>query len=251
MLMKISGGDVYLYDLPTLSLIMSLSTQTRSAASLFLLSTLSPRASSAASDTDETGSTIRTILAVACRRKLILFSWIDGIWITPIELALPHQIRGMDTIMKDGEMKIVAGFSTGDYGIVSTSRASLSELFTPSIPSSILSASMTSNVTASTSNTPTNAGGSALERLGGLAKVSGGLAKATGTAMGLSSLGSIANLSLSTKKIEKNDVIALGHNGRIKGKEREKRNQWMFGKSRRWEEDRGEDNEVIVIRDSR
>ncbi|OAV85448.1 hypothetical protein PTTG_30518, partial [Puccinia triticina 1-1 BBBD Race 1] len=36
-----------------------------------------------------------SILAVPCRRRLVLFLWRDGQWLEPKEIALPHQVRSL------------------------------------------------------------------------------------------------------------------------------------------------------------
>jgi hypothetical protein len=256
-----AGGDVGLYDVSTLSIIMSLSGQTRSAASLFVLSSTSSLAPSTAAPSsrrtpstssnipisDET-SRLRTILAVACKRKLILFHWVDKIWITPTELTLPHQIRGMDFLEPGpvkGTTKIMAGFSTGDYGVVSLGSNStipvLGELFSPGIPSTLVTSTPSSTTISSSPSAATVPSGGALERLGGLAKVT--------NVMKLSSLG-MGNLSLSSKKLERNEVIAVRKSHGKGRAEVNARIDWMFKREWGWEEDKLDEREVLVLRDS-
>lgn len=172
-----------------------------------------------------------------------------------MEVALPHQIRGMAFSEGDLGKKIVAGFSTGEYGIVAlpslssqtntkdaASQPTLGDLFTPTLPTAIASTSPA----AQSSNNPLGltALGHYGERFGGIAKATGGLAKATGNVMGLGVLG------MGTKKIEKNLVVGLGSGtGAIKGNDSDA-TAWLFGKEWGWEsDDPNLKGEIIVARD--
>lgn len=121
---------------------------------------------------------------------------------------------------------------------------SLGELFQPPIPTSTLALLPP----------PPSAAPSALaalgsygERLGGIAKATGGLAKATGNVMGL------GGLSLGTKKVEKNLVVAIPK-GAEKGKHVEGQGNgseraWLWGREWGWDDD-AVDGEVMVVRES-
>ena len=175
-------------------------------------------------------------------------------WIPPLEVALPHQIRGMAFGEGEQGKKLVAGFSTGEYGIVSLpslsstanakdapSQAILGELFTPTVPTGIAQSLQPSNA-------PSGLGALSHygERFGGIAKATGGLAKATGNVMGLGVLG------MGTKKIEKNLVVAVGKgkaSAVTKGEETSG-TRWLFAKEWGWEtEDPNLAGEVVVARD--
>ncbi|ORY62729.1 hypothetical protein BCR35DRAFT_308965 [Leucosporidium creatinivorum] len=240
-LLCLSGGDLTLHSLPTFALLSSFSAQSRGAASLFALSTYihqppaaPPRRSntSRAAPMAPSSPEIRTTLALACRRRLVLLAWIDGAWQTPSELALPHQIRGMAF----DERKIVAGFSTGEYGIITLPAAkaaaseapSLGELFTPTMP--------------------------AVEKAKAIPAGLGGL----GNVMGLGALG---GLSLGAKKLEKNGVVAVPRAGKGKAKDDGGKSSdgatsgaWLWGKEWGWEDEEKEketkEGEVLVVREN-
>lgn len=234
------GGDLTLHSLPTLALLSSFASQSRGAASLFVLSTYihqppaaPPRRSNtnaratAAINVPQSSPEVRTTLALACRRKLVLLSWIDGAWQSPAEVSLPHQIRGMAF----DERRIVAGFSTGEYGIVALPPAkaasgdvpTLGELF--SLPLPVVE------------KPKVPAGG-----LGGLGNVMG--------------LGALGGLSLGPKKLEKNGVVAVPRFGKGKGREESGKGKdgagWLWGKEWGWEDDEPEakEGEVFVVRES-
>lgn len=246
-----------LHSLPSFTQIMSLSAQTRASASLFVLSStntpppVAPLPRRTASNTSAMSARpapepwpTKTLIAVACKRKLAILTWVNGIWATPIELALPHQIRGMAFTLPpdDPAAKLVAGFSTGEYGIISLrGTPSLGDLFSPIMPTAV-TAAVASSLEASASSSRA----SASLGLAGYTKTGlGGLAKVTGSAMGLSGLG---NLKLAARKIDKNGVVAIPKLRRH-GKAREAGTEWMFGKEWGWEEEQAE-TEVVVVRDS-
>lgn len=277
-----TGGDLTLHALPTFELLSSFATQTRAQASLFVLSTLirypapPPRRTNSSSrhpgPPPLAAPEIHSTLAIACRRKLILFSWVDGGWHPPREVALPHQIRGMAFGESAHARKLLAGFSTGEYGIVSlpplvgtgTGRnapgdsqtvPTLGDLFSPPIPPAVAAAA------AIAAAGPVAATGSSLssygERFGGLAKATGtslgglgGLAKATG-------LGALANLSLGGSKLEKNGVApvprAVSRGKRVANSKDKTVDPaaWLWGKEWGWTEERKEDeDEVLLVRES-
>lgn len=152
-----------------------------------------------------------------------------------------------------GARKLVAGFSTGEYGIISLPAQgdanrvpALGELFSPPIPAAVVSA--IAGAAAPPPTASSGALGSYGERLGGL----GGLAKATGSVMGLSALGS---LSLGGKKVDKNGVVAVPRavatGKKAVGKGRDP-GAWLWGKEWGWDEDEksGKEDEVLVVRES-
>lgn len=223
-----TGGDLTLHELPTFSLLSSFAAQSRGVASLFDLSTYihQPPAPTKKGTSRSAAPEVRTTVALACRRRLVLLSWIDGAWQTPSEVALPHQIRGMAF----DQRKIVAGFSTGDYGIITLPAVkpapgevpTLGELFSPTLP--------------------------AMEKVKASASSLGGL----GNVMGLSSLG---GLSIGAKKLEKNGVVSIPRAGKGKGKAEGKTQDpraWLWGKEWGWEdEELAKEGEVLAVRESK
>ncbi|GAA5966350.1 hypothetical protein JCM21900_005140 [Sporobolomyces salmonicolor] len=231
-LVCMSGGDLILYSLPDLSLLSSFATQTRGTASLFALSTEIHHPSSTSPGIPE----IHTTLALACRRRLILLSWVDGTWNPQVEVSLPHQIRGMAF---EGR-KIVAGFSTGEYGIVTLPPLEgkgageapvLGDLFSLPLP---------------IAEKTTKAGVPGLSGLGGLGLGAG--------------LGALSGLALG-KKLEKNGVAGVP---RAKGKGKmpqqiaaragepeNAEDAWLWGEEWGWEnENQEKEGEVLVVRDN-
>ncbi|GAA5871131.1 hypothetical protein JCM1840_007600 [Sporobolomyces johnsonii] len=231
-LVCLSGGDLILYSLPDLSLLSSFATQTRGTASLFALSTEIHHPSSTSPGIPE----IHTTLALACRRRLILLSWVDGTWNPQVEVSLPHQIRGMAF---EGR-KIVAGFSTGEYGIVTLPPLEgkgageapvLGELFSLPLP---------------IAEKPTKTGVPGLGGLGGLGLGAG--------------LGALSGLALG-KKLEKNGVVGVPKaKGKGKmpqqsvvgaGEPENAEDAWLWGKEWGWEDENQEkEGEVLVVRDN-
>lgn len=154
----------------------------------------------------------------------------------------------------NAKRKLIAGFSTGEYGIVTIpnkavgGNPSLGELFQPALPSFSV---------APNPLTPQSTGlGSYGERLGGLAKATGGLGLA---ALGNLSLGGVVGVG---KKLDKNGVVVippLGNSGGRKDKAGEK-GRWLYGGNEwGWEEAVGNGNgngrgggegEVLVVRES-
>lgn len=129
------------------------------------------------------------------------------------------------------ERKIVAGFSTGEYGIVTlpATRAAasevptLGELFTPTMP--------------------------VVEKAKPVPAALGGL----GNVMGLGALG---GLSLGAKKLEKNGVVGVPRAGKGKGREETGKGldggAWLWGKEWGWEaEEEAKEGEVLVVRESK
>lgn len=143
---------------------------------------------------------ILTLLAVPCKRRLILFAWKDAQWITPKEIPIPHQAR---SVVFSTSLQIFIGYSTGEYAqiklqIHSTDTLTqishqISDPFQLPIqtrrtdPNAPLNASSSSNTAGSTTNSS-----------GGLVS---GLFKTTG----------LASLTLSgSNKMSKNSVLSVG-----------------------------------------
>ncbi|GAA5982475.1 hypothetical protein JCM5350_000425 [Sporobolomyces pararoseus] len=237
-LVCLSGGDLTLLSLPDLSPLSSFASQTKGTCSLFALSTEIYHPSTSSSETSSVPE-IHTTLALACRRRLLLLSWVDGTWNPQVETSLPHQIRGMAF---EGR-KIVAGFSTGEYGIVSLppyegkgseELPQLGELFSLPLPIAEKSGN-----------------GHKTERGGlstfGLSGVGAGLGALSGLALG--------------KKLEKNGVVGVP---RLKGKGKmipqrtasgaqceNREDDWLFGKDWGWPDETSDsDREVLVVRDN-
>ncbi|KAM0791703.1 hypothetical protein ACM66B_003975 [Microbotryomycetes sp. NB124-2] len=228
-LVCLSGGDLTLHELGTYAQISSLSTHTKGAASLFSVATRSK----GPGDNATSATSTRTTIAVAAKRRLVLLNWVDGAWKSPTELALPHQIRGM-AFNESGD-KLLAGFSTGEYGVVTLS--------TP--PSA-------------------NQRGSTAPVLGDLFAVnmtdvlSGpGTEKMKHGSGGLGSLGSgWSALGLASRKLDKNDVLALSRSDNGKGKHRQNQieavDDWLWKREWGWEDlDEGaHQNEFLVVREN-
>ncbi|GAA5890028.1 hypothetical protein JCM6882_009206 [Rhodosporidiobolus microsporus] len=236
-----SGGDVSLYSFADLALLSSFTAQTRGTCSLFSLST------SIRHPASSQFPQIHTTLALACRRRLLLLSWTDATWNPLVEVSLPHQIRGM-AFTEEGS-KIVAGFSTGEYGIVTLSTpdeeggkatADLGELFTAPFPVAV------------EPKTGSLRGAASLPGFGAL----GGLGSAVGFGALPGALG---------KKLEKNGVVGVPkrvgkRDGKGKGparnaggkEEREdEATSWLWGKEWGWDdEEAGGKEEVLVVRDN-
>ncbi|KAM0752115.1 hypothetical protein T439DRAFT_299856 [Meredithblackwellia eburnea MCA 4105] len=293
----LSAGDLTLHSLPSFELLSSFASQTRAAASLFVLytqirypSSETPRRSNSASRGGGGGGAnggapeIHSTLAIACKRRLVLFGWIDGSWTQPRELSLPHQIRGMafgessPSSSAKGTKRIVAGFSTGEYGIITLPVLSnqptvkgdpdppaptLGELFTPPIPNAVASAAI-ATASASASAGGISAGstlssyGERFSKATGSGLIGlGGLAKATG-------LGALANFSLVGGKVDKNDVVAISRapgsgKGKVEananGNKRESSGEgltaWLWGKEWGWPERKAdEEDEVLLVREN-
>lgn len=196
-LVCLAGGDLTLHSLPDLSLLSSFAPQTKGAGSNFALHTEIRAAAQGAVPT------IRTTLALACKRRLILLSWVDGTtWNPLVEVALPHQIRSMAFVdtqggpaslaaaASGGPTKIVAGFSTGEYGVVTLPTPDLGG----AIKSPVLGDLFSLPIPLGDRTTGTAAGASSSTRTG-LATGLGGL-RSLGGALG----GALA------RKVDKNGV---------------------------------------------
>ncbi|GAA5895940.1 Vam6p [Sporobolomyces salmoneus] len=234
-LVCLSGGDVTLLSFPDLSPLSSFATQTKGTCSLFALSTeiYHPSTSSPVPE-------IHTTLALACRRRLLVLSWVDGTWNPQVETALPHQIRGMAF---EGR-KIVAGFSTGEYGIVSLAPLEGKGSEDPPTLGSLFSLPLP--IAEKAGNGPkTDRGGGGLSNFG-LSGVGAGLGALSGLALG--------------KKLEKNGVVGVptlkGRKGKMpqrsaSGEPEKREDDWLWGKAWGWEDENDERNlEVLVVRDN-
>ncbi|KAI5477615.1 rab guanyl-nucleotide exchange factor [Pseudohyphozyma bogoriensis] len=261
-LLCLSGGDLTLHQFPNFELLSTFAPQTRASASLFVLSTIIrnalPPPKRTSTQPPSSAPEIHSTLAIACKRRLLLFSWIDGAWNPPSELALPHQIRGMAFGEGEKQRKIVAGFSTGEYGIVSLPSPgksapaggagagagegpTLGELFTPALPPALLAAASATSTSAAPAQASKSAG------LGGF----GGLAKATG-------LGALASLSsLGGVKVEKNVVVPIPQKvdkgkkvGDRGGNQEKDPAAWLSGKEWGWAEGQAGEQEVLLVREN-
>ncbi|GAA5987416.1 hypothetical protein JCM10908_001946 [Rhodotorula pacifica] len=254
-LVCLAGGDLTLHSLPDLSLLSSFAPQTKGAGSTFALHTEIRPAAVDGSGQGQGPPTIRTTLALACKRRLILLSWVDGTtWNPLVELALPHQIRGMAFVDVDPAMgtekgadstKLVAGFSTGEYGIVTLptpdvkgaiKSPSLGDLFSLPVPlpserpgSALGSASTTSTIT---SNTAATIGG-------------GSKGLATGLGGGLRSLGGALVGGALARKLDKNGVAKVPRVRTTRRRRGTASGQRAGGASTNKERDADEDEEVL------
>ncbi|GAA6062923.1 hypothetical protein JCM10212_007154 [Sporobolomyces blumeae] len=249
-LVCLSGGDLFLFSLPDLASLSSFASQTKGTCSLFALSTdihhPSPSASSVPSSVPE----IHTTLALACRRRLLVLSWVDGTWNPQVETSLPHQIRGMAFERR----KLFAGFSTGEYGIVTLPPLDRvgSDSTLPQTPTlgDLFSLPLPVADPRPTKASSSLSGGSALGTFG-LSGVGAGFGALSGLALG--------------KKLEKNGVVRVPKH--FKGKARQtattagdeadaKVDRWFEGKEWGWDDDDGDgeargrdEGEVVVVRD--
>lgn len=179
-----------------------------------------------------------------------------------------------------GGRKIVAGFSTGEFGIITLgtlnsttsggnytapgSIATLGELFTPNIPTSVLPSLSLPPISLTNSSIPTTTTNSGMTSSLSLSSLSlgtygerlGGLAKATSAGLGgglvLGGLAKYGGLGMigGGKKVEKNGVVSIP---RRKGKEVERSGagSWLSNKDWGWEEEGDAEGEVLVTRESK
>lgn len=195
-----------------------------------------------------------------------MFSWIDGAWLPPAELSLPHQIRGMAFDQSGGPnaRRLVAGFSTGEYGVVTLPPfpnhqgklpdgsnlppPTLGELFTPTVP-----VPSSAGLSASTSLSVAGAGEGEKEKSAPVgSKAKAGALGGLGSVMSLSGLSTgFGGLNIGGKKVEKNGVVAVPRR-EGKGKERaqEEGASWLDGKEWGWEDQGEGEGEVMVVRES-
>ncbi|POV99157.1 hypothetical protein PSTT_13970, partial [Puccinia striiformis] len=187
-LLILAAGNIAIYDLNSFKLISNTNRWTKSNASTSSLSTeilpqniIDPTAE-AATETP----ILLSILAVPCKRKLILFAWMDSEWIEPKEISLPHQIRSLTF---PTPLTLFLGYSTGDYATIkiSISASTINHQISDPFPSPI--STLTKNDTPS--SPPPKTGGT----LSSLAFKTVSLGTLTGTA-----------------KVAKNSVYKLGGN---------------------------------------
>ncbi|KAJ8293712.1 Vam6/Vps39-like protein [Rhodotorula toruloides] len=226
-LVCLSGGDLTLHSFPDFALLSSFASQTKASASVFALST-EVHHPAANADVPRAVPEIHTTLAVACKRRLILLSWVDGTWNPQVEVSLPHQIRGMAF---DGR-RLVAGFSTGEYGVITLSPLegkgagqppTLGDLFSLPLP---------------LAERPSRMGVPGLGGLGGLGNVV--------------SLGALNALS---KKLEKNGVVRVPRRTRRqrpeRPEERKVESEWLWAEEWGWQNEKADEpGEVLVVRDN-
>ena len=238
-----AGGDLTLYSFPDLAVLSTFASQTRGSATLFALSTEvhHPAAHGVAPGIPE----IHTTLALACKRRLLVLSWVDGTWCPQLEVPLPHQIRGMAF----DQRRLVCGFSTGEYGVVTLppldgdgtaplkAQPVLGDLF--SLPLAL----------------PDRPSRASVPGLGGLSSGLSGLG-------GLGNVVSLGALNALAKKLDKNGVVgvprpaaAASRKGKLPqrggARDREDDTAWLWGEEWGWEhESRVEGGEVFVVRDS-
>ncbi|KAJ2960262.1 hypothetical protein NQZ79_g4423 [Umbelopsis isabellina] len=121
-LVTLSDGVVSLHDMRTYELRMTLG-KTKGA-DLFTLQTLVEM-------NEEDGiPMLMTRLAVAVRKKLLIFVWKDTEFHETKELNIPDRIKAMAWV---GSTKICLGFS-GEYALMDVETKELTELFAPSGP---------------------------------------------------------------------------------------------------------------------
>jgi hypothetical protein len=141
--------------------------------------------------------------------------------------------------------KLVAGFSTGDYGIVSLPPREGKGSQEPPTLGDLFSLPLPIAEKLGTANKPGGGGGLTNFGLGG---VGAGLGALSGLALG--------------KKLEKNGVVGVprsrGRTGKGKmpqrsasGIESSRDDDWLWGKEWGWDDDtKDDDREVLVVRDS-
>ncbi|GAA5915260.1 hypothetical protein JCM8208_004517 [Rhodotorula glutinis] len=249
-LVCITGGDLTLYSFPDLAVLSTFASQTRGSATLFALST---EVHHPASQGDASGiPEIHTTLALACKRRLLVLSWIDGTWSPQLEVPLPHQIRGMAF----DQRRLVCGFSTGEYGVVTL----------PPLDTDVGAASRAQPVLGDLFSLPLAlperpSRASAVPGLGGLSSGLSGLG-------GLGNVVSLGALNALAKKLDKNGVVGVprpaaaparkgklpqrggGGNGGD-GSKAEGDKAWLWGEEWGWDdESRKERGEVFVVRDN-
>ncbi|KAI9246016.1 CNH domain-containing protein [Helicostylum pulchrum] len=119
-LVSLSDGLVSLHDLRTFELRMALG-KTKGA-NLFAIQTMVEMSP------EEQIPVLTTRLAVAVRKKLLVFVWKDTEFYETKELNIPDRIKTMSWV---GTTKICLGFST-EYALMDVEKGQLTELFAPS-----------------------------------------------------------------------------------------------------------------------
>ncbi|KAI7894427.1 CNH domain-containing protein [Mucor mucedo] len=119
-LVSLSDGLVSLHDLRSFELRMALG-KTKGA-NLFAIQTMVEMSP------EEQIPVLTTRLAVAVRKKLLVFVWKDTEFFETKELNIPDRIKAMSWV---GTTKICLGFST-EYALMDVEKGQLTELFAPS-----------------------------------------------------------------------------------------------------------------------
>ncbi|MCO5565786.1 hypothetical protein L7F22_019461 [Adiantum nelumboides] len=73
----------------------------------------------------ESGVSVVTTLAVGCRRKLIVFRWVDGAFWDTKEIHLPHTPR---TLAFPTPEKLFMGYTSSEYAILTIPLAATSSV---------------------------------------------------------------------------------------------------------------------------
>ncbi|CDS07231.1 hypothetical protein LRAMOSA01180 [Lichtheimia ramosa] len=121
-LVSLSDGLVSLHDLRTFDLRMTLA-KTKGA-NMFAIQTMVERSK-------DHIPVLTTRLAVALRKKLLVFVWKDTEFYETKELNIPDRIKAMSWV---GNTKICLGFAT-EYALMDVEGEQLTELFAPTGPS--------------------------------------------------------------------------------------------------------------------
>ncbi|KAI9010949.1 CNH domain-containing protein [Phycomyces nitens] len=121
-LVSLSDGLVSLHDLRTFEFRMAL--QKTKGANLFAIQTMVEMSP------EERIPVLITRLAVAVRKKLLVFVWKDTAFDETKELNIPDRIKAMAWV---GTTKICLGFST-EYALMDVEAGQLTELFAPTGP---------------------------------------------------------------------------------------------------------------------
>ncbi|KAH9823872.1 hypothetical protein DFH28DRAFT_1216235 [Melampsora americana] len=147
-IVSLISGDIFLHDIKTFKLLSNTHQWTKSQASLISLKTsilrqnhrgllLDYQIQSNLSEGEEAEAEeeqqpisadhpitsdlnsglpiILSLLAVPCKRRLILFAWKDAQWINPKEIQIPHQAR---SVVFSTPLQIFIGYSTGEYATI-------------------------------------------------------------------------------------------------------------------------------------
>ncbi|EGG11705.1 uncharacterized protein MELLADRAFT_90899 [Melampsora larici-populina 98AG31] len=146
---------------------------------------------------------ILTLVAVPCKRRLILFAWKDAQWITPKEIQIPHQAR---SVTFSNSLQIFIGYSTGEYAQIkleinaTEALIQINHQISDPFPLPIQTPRTDPNTTQNTSlgSNPVGPTTTTTNHSGGLVS---GLFKTTG----------LASLALSgSNKLSKNSVLSVG-----------------------------------------
>ncbi|KAI8067557.1 CNH domain-containing protein [Gongronella butleri] len=134
-LVSLSDGLVSLHDMRTFELQMPLG-KTKGA-NLFTVQTMVEM-------TDDQIPQLVTRLAVAVRKKLLVFVWKDTEFFETKEWPIPDRVKAMAWV---GNVKICLGFSS-EYALMQVDKGELTELFGPMADSSQNGAPLSSNASA-------------------------------------------------------------------------------------------------------